>query len=92
MSKKYFKQTVPFIVPTNDGKLIEEHFGGASTQQNDVSIARMIAPPGWSEPAQIPEFRIGRQFVTGMKFQTLTSVTAYNRRLAFQFKQPIFRP
>ncbi|MEM6806278.1 MAG: cupin, partial [Bacteroidota bacterium] len=31
MSKKYFVQKAPFVVPTTDGKLIEEHFGNATT-------------------------------------------------------------
>jgi mannose-6-phosphate isomerase-like protein (cupin superfamily) len=53
---KYFLQTKPFVVPTNDGKLIEEHFGRMATQQTDISIAHMIAPPHWSEPHQQPEF------------------------------------
>lgn len=52
----YFKQSNPFIVPTTDGKLIEEHFGKASTNDEDISIAHMVAPPGWSEPFQNPEF------------------------------------
>lgn len=54
--KKYFKQDNPFIVPTNDGKLIEEHFGLASTRDNAFSVARMVAPPKWFEPHQTPEF------------------------------------
>ncbi len=54
--EKYLKQNSPFVVPTNDGKLIEEHFGLASTKENRFSIARMVAPPGWSEPFQTPEF------------------------------------
>lgn len=53
---KYVKQTSPFIVPTNDGKLIEEHFGFASINAGDYSIAHMVAPSGWSEPFQTPEF------------------------------------
>ena len=53
---KYLLQTKPFVVPTNDGKLIEEHFGRIATQQNDISIAHMVAPPHWSEPHQRPEF------------------------------------
>ena len=53
---KYRKQSAPFLVPTTDGKLIAEHFGRASTGQSEVSIARMVAPPFWSEPAQRPEF------------------------------------
>ncbi len=52
----YFKQDKPFIVPTTDGKLIEEHFGLATNQNSNLSIAHMIAPPGWSEPHQNPEF------------------------------------
>lgn len=56
MAEKYIKQTSPFIVPTTDGKLIEEHFGKATDGNPGVSIAHMIAPPGWSEPFQKPEF------------------------------------
>lgn len=49
-------QKNPFVVPTNDGKLIEEHVGLASTGDKRLSIAHMIAPPGWSEPHQTPAF------------------------------------
>lgn len=52
----YIKQDKPFIVPTTDGKLIEEHFGLASVKSDSLSIAHMVAPPGWSEPHQNPEF------------------------------------
>lgn len=52
----YQVSTKPFVVPTSDGKLIEEHFGLASNGQPHFSIAHMIAPPGWSEPFQQPAF------------------------------------
>jgi mannose-6-phosphate isomerase-like protein (cupin superfamily) len=52
----YHHQMNPFIVPTNDGKLIEEHFGAVTSKQKDISIAHMIAPPGWGEPFQTPDF------------------------------------
>jgi mannose-6-phosphate isomerase-like protein (cupin superfamily) len=52
----YYKQSQPFVVPTTDGKLIEEHFGHASTQEGAFSVAHMVAPPGWEEPHQTPEF------------------------------------
>lgn len=52
---KYKIQRNPFVVPTTDGKLIEEHFGLASID-SPISIAKMIAPPHWSEPFQTPEF------------------------------------
>lgn len=54
--KKYFIQKSPFRVPTDDGKVINEHFGLASIGDDKISIAHMIAPPGWSEPYQTPEF------------------------------------
>lgn len=37
-------------------KEIEEFFGRANTKTEDVSIARMKSPSGWSEPGQTPEF------------------------------------
>lgn len=49
-------QQAPFVVPTTDGKLIEEHFGLATGGNGQLSIAHMIAPPGWSEPPQTPGF------------------------------------
>jgi len=52
----YFKQDKPFVVPTTDGKLIEEHFGLATNKTGEFSIAHMVAPSGWSEPFQNPEF------------------------------------
>lgn len=52
----YQLQTKPFIVPTTDGKLIAEHEGLASTGNAAISIARMVAPPRWSEPFQTPQF------------------------------------
>lgn len=56
MSKKYTIQNSPFNVPTTDGKIIKEHFGLASDGNSQISIAHMIAPAGWSEPFQTPEF------------------------------------
>ena len=54
--KKYTIQKSPFIVPTDHGKIIKEHFGLASDGNSNISIAHMIAPAGWSEPYQTPEF------------------------------------
>lgn len=65
--KKYFIQTAPFIVPTTDGKLIEEHHGLATTQNKEISIAHMVAPPGWSEPFQTPEFDEYTYIISGKK-------------------------
>lgn len=54
--RKYTVQRSPFIVPTADGKVIKEHFGLTTDSDANISIAHMVAPPGWSEPFQIPKF------------------------------------
>jgi len=66
MTKKYHIQKKPFVVPTTDGKLIEEHFGNASIASN-LSIAHMIAPPNWSEPFQNPDFDEYTYIIKGKK-------------------------
>ena len=67
MNKKYTLQKAPFAVPTDDGKLIEEHFGNATDGNSALSIAHMIAPPGWSEPFQTPEFDEYTYIIRGKK-------------------------
>ena len=64
--RKYKVQKSPFIVPTNDGKLIEEHFGLASIS-SELSIAHMIAPSKWSEPYQTPDFDEYTYIIKGKK-------------------------
>ena len=63
---KYKIQKSPFVVPTTDGKLIEEIWGN-STGNTDVSIAHMVAPPNWSEPYQTPEFDEFTYIIKGKK-------------------------
>jgi mannose-6-phosphate isomerase-like protein (cupin superfamily) len=65
--KKYTVQQSPFVVPTTDGKLIEEHFGKASDNNSQISIAHMIAPPKWNEPFQTPEFDEYTYIIKGKK-------------------------
>lgn len=65
--KKYSIQKSPFVVPTDDGKLIEEHFGLASDGNSNISIAHMVAPPNWSEPYQTPEFDEYTYIIKGKK-------------------------
>ncbi|WP_442266217.1 cupin domain-containing protein [Tenacibaculum sp. ZS6-P6] len=67
MAKKYTIQKSPFVVPTTDGKLIEEHFGNATDGNSKVSIAHMIAPAGWAEPFQTPEFDEFTYIIKGKK-------------------------
>lgn len=66
MRKKYFIQKSPFVVPTDDGKLIEEHHG-FTTDNPEISIAHMVAPPKWSEPFQTPAFDEYTYIIKGKK-------------------------
>lgn len=43
-------------IPVPGGKLIEELFGRVNTGTERFSLAHMVAPPGWGEPLQAPEF------------------------------------
>ncbi|AUC77426.1 cupin domain-containing protein [Olleya sp. Bg11-27] len=65
--KKYTIQNSPFVVPTTDGKLIEEHVGLATDGNKELSIAHMVAPAGWSEPFQTPEFDEYTYIIKGKK-------------------------
>ena len=66
MIPKYKIQKSPFVVPTEDGKLIEEHWGN-STGNSNISIAHMVAPSGWSEPHQTPDFDEFTLIIKGKK-------------------------
>ncbi len=54
----YVKTNAPQIIVAagNRPKKIEEYVGRVATGNQQVSLARMISPGGWYEPAQIPEF------------------------------------
>lgn len=67
MEKTYRIAAEPFIVPTYDGKLIEEFFGNASIDAGGISFAHMIAPSGWSEQYQVPEFDEITYIIKGKK-------------------------
>ena len=46
----------PVRVPVPGGKIIDEYAGRVATGDERVSVARMDAPEGWTEPAQRPAF------------------------------------
>jgi mannose-6-phosphate isomerase-like protein (cupin superfamily) len=54
--KKYHLVERSTRIPVPGGKLIEELFGRVNTGTDAFSLAHMVAPPGWSEPAQCPAF------------------------------------
>jgi mannose-6-phosphate isomerase-like protein (cupin superfamily) len=48
----------PAIVPVPGGKVIEEYVGHASSGDDAVSIAHMLAPAGWDVPSQLRLFEL----------------------------------
>ena len=45
----------PTRIPVPGGKVIDEYVGRVTTATESVSVAHMVAPGGWTEPAQTPE-------------------------------------
>ena len=82
---KFKVQVKPFIVPTIDDKLIEEHFGKASIDAGDFSFAHMIAPPSWSEPFQTPDFDEVTYVFSGKKI-----IETENKKIILEKNQSIF--
>ncbi len=46
----------PTRIPVPGGKVIDEYVGRVTSGEDAVSVAHMIAPGGWVEPAQQPSF------------------------------------
>jgi mannose-6-phosphate isomerase-like protein (cupin superfamily) len=46
----------PTRIPVPGGKIIDEYVGRVNSGESAVSVARMVAPGGWVEPAQRPGF------------------------------------
>jgi quercetin dioxygenase-like cupin family protein len=53
---RLFEKPTQITAEGTKPKLIEEHIGRVNSATDEVSIAKMSAPPGWSEPGQRPEF------------------------------------
>jgi hypothetical protein len=46
----------PTRIPVPGGKTIDEYVGRVNSGDAAVSVAHMVAPAGWTEPFQRPEF------------------------------------
>ncbi|GAA0739139.1 cupin domain-containing protein [Dactylosporangium roseum] len=46
----------PTQIPVPGGKIIDEYVGRVNSGESAVSVAKMIAPGGWTEPFQTPVF------------------------------------
>lgn len=54
------------VAAGNKPKQIEEFVGRVNSKNDNVSIARMVSPAGWVEPAQRPEFEEYTVVLKGM--------------------------
>ena len=99
--KAYIIQNSPFVVPTLDGKIIKEHFGLATDGNSKISIAHMVAPPGWSEPFQTPEFdeytfviKGRKQFIIEDEMVVLEAGQSIkiNKKTRVQYSNPFTEP
>ncbi len=48
--------SAPTRIPVPGGKVIDEYVGRVNSGTEAASVAHMVAPGGWTEPAQTPEF------------------------------------
>lgn len=46
----------PTAIEVPGGKEILEFVGAVNSGNSEVSVAKMVAPPNWTEPFQTPEF------------------------------------
>ena len=53
---KWIEKSTIVTAAGNKPKQIEEYVGRVNTEHDHISVARMISPGGWTEPAQQPEF------------------------------------
>lgn len=46
----------PVRFPDPRGVVIDEYVGAVATSTSEVSVAVLVSPPHWREPAQTPDF------------------------------------
>ena len=56
IQKRYLHARSGTYIPVPGGKQIKEMIGRVHSGTEEISLAHMIAPPGWGEPPQTPEF------------------------------------
>lgn len=50
------KVASPTRIQVPGDKVLEEYIGRVNSETSTLSVARMVSPPGWSEPFQRSEF------------------------------------
>lgn len=69
---QFFKGPAVISDAGTGNKIISEFFGHVNSGTNEVSVAHMISPAGWSEPGQRPDFNEYTVVLKGrLKVETL---------------------
>lgn len=63
---QFIEAPVIVMAAGNKPKRIEEYAGLVSSGHSQLSVARMVSPSGWVEPAQTPEFEEITVVIRGM--------------------------
>lgn len=53
---RYIEKPTKIEAAGQPPKSIEEFIGRVNSRTDEVSLARMVSPQGWSEPGQTPQF------------------------------------
>ena len=53
---RYIEKPTKIEAAGQPPKTIEEFIGRVNSRTDEVSLARMVSPQGWSEPGQTPQF------------------------------------
>jgi mannose-6-phosphate isomerase-like protein (cupin superfamily) len=61
----FIEKPTTFIAVGDKAKTIDEYVGRVTSQTEQVSIAHMKSPPGWTEPGQTPEFTVYNYVLKG---------------------------
>ena len=72
---RHIKMPIRIQSAGNKPKIIDEYIGLVNSGSKEVSMARMQSPPGWTEPAQIPEFNEYTLVIKGAVHVKTTSGT-----------------
>jgi mannose-6-phosphate isomerase-like protein (cupin superfamily) len=81
--------SAPTRIPVPGGKVIDEYVGRVTSGTEAVSVAHMIAPGGWSEPAQQPEFDEVTVVLRGVVNVEVTDADGATRTLEVPARQAV---
>ena len=61
----FIERPTRFTAMGDEPKIIDEYVGNVTSHTEQVSIAHMICPAGWTEPGQAPDFTVYNYVLKG---------------------------